>query len=103
MKIQKKASAEFAFTFIEGDWYVYMLECADGTIYTGITNDVAARIEKHNSGKGAKYTRARLPVVLKAAWNYKTKPEAAKEEYALKKLTRVEKLRMIDKLYRQRP
>lgn len=72
-----------------------MLECADGTIYTGITNNVKERIATHNSGKGAKYTRARLPVVLKAKWTYKNKSEAAKAEYAFKKLSREEKLQMI--------
>jgi putative endonuclease len=77
------------------EWYVYMLECADGSIYTGITNNAKERIAKHNSGKGAKYTRARLPVLLKAKWKYKDKREAAKVEYAFKKLSREEKLKLI--------
>jgi predicted GIY-YIG superfamily endonuclease len=76
-------------------WYAYMLECADGSIYTGITNNVKERVAKHNSGKGAKYTRARLPVVLKRKWKYKDKSEAAKAEYAYKKLTREAKLALI--------
>jgi predicted GIY-YIG superfamily endonuclease len=76
-------------------WYVYMLECADGTIYTGITNNVKERIAKHNSGKGAKYTRARLPVVLKAKWKHTSKSEAAKAEYAFKQLSRAEKMNLI--------
>ncbi len=44
-------------------WFVYILECSDGTLYTGYTNDVDARVKKHNAGKGAKYTKSRLPVV----------------------------------------
>jgi putative endonuclease len=72
-----------------------MVECSDGTIYTGITNNVAERIIKHNAGKGAKYTRARGPVVLKAWWPYKQKSEAAKAEYAFKQLTRKQKMEMI--------
>jgi putative endonuclease len=76
-------------------WYVYMLECSDGSIYTGITNDIAARIKKHNSGKGAKYTRTRGPVILKAYWTYELKSEAAKAEYAFKQLSRAEKIKLI--------
>jgi putative endonuclease len=76
-------------------WYVYMLECSDGSIYTGITNDIPARIIKHNSGKGAKYTRTRVPVRLKAYWVYELKSEAAKAEYAFKQLSRAEKIKLI--------
>jgi putative endonuclease len=72
-----------------------MVECSDGTIYTGITNNVEERINKHNSGKGAKYTRARIPVVLRAWWPYKQKSEAAKAEYAFKKLNRKQKMEII--------
>lgn len=77
-------------------WYVYMLECSDGTIYTGITNNIEARILKHNSGKGAKYTRSRTPVKLKAQWMYEIKSEAAKAEYRFKKLSRLKKLELIN-------
>jgi len=77
-------------------WYVYVLECADGSLYTGTTNDVAARLAKHNSGKGAKYTRGRTPVVLKMSLEYENKSEAAKAEYAFKKLLRVQKLEFIN-------
>ena len=72
-----------------------MLECADGSIYTGITNNVKERVAKHNAGKGAKYTKARRPVVLKAKWKHKDKSEAAKAEYAFKQLPREEKLSSI--------
>jgi putative endonuclease len=76
-------------------WYVYMVQCSDGTIYTGITNDIEARIVKHNSGKGAKYTRNRIPVKLKACWPYELKSEAAKAEYAFKQLSRIQKMKLI--------
>ena len=75
-------------------WYVYILKCSDGTLYTGITNNIKARIAKHNSGKGAKYTRGRMPVVLKRTFKYKNRSEASKAEYAIKQLSRVEKLKL---------
>ena len=73
-------------------WYVYIVECSDGTLYTGITTDVNKRIETHNKGKGAKYTKTRLPVVLRATFDGFDKSTAAKEEYRIKQLTRKEKL-----------
>ncbi len=76
-------------------WFVYMVECIDGTIYTGISNNVEERIIKHNSGKGARYTRSRRPVSLKALWSYVNKSEASKAEYAFKKLSKDEKIRLI--------
>ena len=76
-------------------WFVYMLECSDKSIYTGITNDLEARIIKHNSGKGAKYTRGRIPVILKKFFEFDTKSEALKAEYCFKKLTRIQKLKLI--------
>lgn len=77
-------------------WYVYIVECSDGTLYTGITTDVNKRIETHNKGKGAKYTKTRLPVVLRASFDGFDKSTAAKEEYRIKQLTRKEKLKMIN-------
>ena len=77
------------------NWFVYMLLCSDGTLYTGITNKLHERIAKHNSGKGAKYTRSRIPVTLKAYWSYTTRSEASKAEYAFKKLSRGQKIKMI--------
>jgi putative endonuclease len=62
-------------------WYVYILECNDGTYYTGLTNNLQKRLLKHNQGKGAKYTRGRLPVKMLKYWNFESKSEAAKEEY----------------------
>ena len=71
--------------------YVYILECADGTLYTGWTNDLEHRVRMHNEGKGAKYTRARLPVTLAYYEAFETKAEAMKREYAIKHLTRKQK------------
>jgi putative endonuclease len=77
-------------------WYVYILECADGTLYTGITTDVTKRILTHNKGKGAKYTKARLPVVLKASFEAEDRSKASKEEYRIKQLSRQEKIKLIN-------
>ncbi len=71
--------------------YTYILKCADGTFYTGWTTDLTQRIEAHNGGTGAKYTRARRPVCLAYAELHKTKSEAMKREAAIKKLSRKEK------------
>jgi len=76
-------------------WYVYLLQCADGSLYTGITNDIKARVAKHNSGKGAKYTRGRTPVKLKAHFPYKNRSEASKAEYTFKQLRKSEKMKMM--------
>ncbi|MBQ6713822.1 MAG: GIY-YIG nuclease family protein [Selenomonadales bacterium] len=75
--------------------YVYMLSCADGSLYTGWTNDLAKRLDNHQAGKGAKYTRSRLPVMLVYHETYKTESEARKRECAIKKLTRQQKQQLI--------
>jgi putative endonuclease len=75
--------------------YVYILQCADGTYYTGWTTDLKKREEKHNSGKGAKYTRSRLPVKVIYFEEFETSVEAQKREWALKRLTRKEKESLI--------
>jgi putative endonuclease len=77
-------------------WYVYIVECSDGTLYTGITTDVNKRLETHNKSKGAKYTKTRLPVVLRASFDGFDKSTAAKEEYRIKQLTRKEKIELIN-------
>lgn len=77
-------------------WYVYILECADGTLYTGITTDVNKRLLTHNKGKGAKYTKARLPVVLRASFEAEDRSTASKEEYRIKQLPRQEKIKLIN-------
>lgn len=72
-------------------WYVYVVVCADSSYYTGITNNVTKRIETHNKGKGAKYTRSRLPVRLLRFWEVENRSIALKLEYRFKKLKRKEK------------
>ena len=67
-------------------WTVYLLKCRDDTFYCGITNDIQKRLKAHNTGKGAKYTRGRGPVVLKAWLGNLTHSEALKIEHAVKKL-----------------
>ncbi|NLL30365.1 MAG: GIY-YIG nuclease family protein [Clostridiales bacterium] len=76
--------------------YVYILKCSDETLYTGWTNNLDKRLEAHNSGKGAKYTRVRLPVKLVYYEEYEDKIEAMKREYAIKRLTRKEKINLIE-------
>ena len=73
----------------------YMLKCSDGTLYTGWTNDLEKRVEAHNSGKGAKYTKARRPVELAYYEEFETKEQAMKREYAIKQLGRKEKQKLI--------
>lgn len=76
--------------------YTYILRCADGTLYTGWTNDLQARLKAHNSGKGAKYTKNRLPVELVYFEEFSTKEEAMSREWHIKRLKRGEKLRLIE-------
>ncbi len=76
-------------------FYVYVLRCSDGSLYTGYTDNIDRRVQQHNAGKAAKYTRGRRPVTLVIAWPYKTKSEALKAEAAFKKLLRAEKLRRL--------
>ena len=75
--------------------YVYMLRCADGSLYTGWTNDMVKRLKAHQSGQGAKYTRSRGPVELVYCEELTDKSEALKREYAIKQLKRKEKLELI--------
>ncbi len=75
--------------------YTYIVECADGTYYTGWTNHLEKRIQDHNDGKGAKYTKARTPVTLVYYETFETKSEALKREAAIKKLSRREKEALI--------
>ncbi|MDE6759765.1 MAG: GIY-YIG nuclease family protein [Lachnospiraceae bacterium] len=75
--------------------YTYIVECRDGTFYTGWTNHLEKRVESHNKGKGAKYTRSRLPVKLVYYETYASKKEAMKREYEIKRLTRKDKLALI--------
>ena len=75
--------------------YVYILKCSDDTLYTGWTNNLEKRIATHNSGKGAKCTRNRLPVELAYFETFDDKSSALKREYAIKKLPRYKKLDLI--------
>lgn len=77
-------------------WFVYILRCSDGTLYTGSTDDVDRRALVHNSGKGAKYTRSRTPVTVLYSEECETYSAALKRECAIKKMTRQEKLTMIE-------
>ena len=71
--------------------FIYIVECADGTFYTGYTTDVERRLEEHNSGVGAKYTRGRYPVKLKYQESFKSRSRAQKREYQIKQLPRRKK------------
>ncbi|GKU85035.1 GIY-YIG nuclease family protein [Niallia sp. NCCP-28] len=77
--------------------YFYVLKCRDGSFYAGYTNNIKKRVETHNSGKGAKYTRGRLPVCLVYWKDYSTKSEALKAEYAFKQWSRSKKERFLIK------
>ena len=72
------------------------VRCSDNSLYTGYTNNIEARINKHNAGKGAKYTKIRRPVVLVYQEMYETKSEALRREYEIKTFTRQRKLKLIE-------
>ena len=76
--------------------YVYVVECSDGTLYTGYTTDVERRVEEHNAGEGAKYTRGRTPVEVVHVEKYATRSEAMSREAEIKKMPREEKERLVD-------
>ena len=75
--------------------YTYILRCRDGSLYTGWTNNLEKRLNCHNAGKGAKYTKARLPVELAYFETFQTKKEAMQREWEIKKMTRKEKIELI--------
>ena len=78
-------------------WYMYVVECADGTFYTGITTNLTRRLNEHNYGsRGAKYTRSRRPVKLRFTQEWPNHSKALKEEYKFKNLTRKQKKEIID-------
>lgn len=76
-------------------WYVYMVRCRDNSLYTGCTNDLSHRIQVHNAGKGAKYTKSRLPVTLVYQEACGDKSAALKREAAIKRLRKAQKEAMI--------
>lgn len=73
-------------------WFCYLLECADGTLYTGISNDLDKRLAAHNGGSASKYTRSRLPVKMVYAEPHADRASASRREAALKKMSRAAKL-----------
>ena len=77
------------------EWTVYILECKDGTLYTGITDDLPRRLAMHTAGKGAKYTRGRGPLILRYEETCADRSTASKRESAIKKLTKEQKLSLI--------
>ena len=77
------------------DWFVYLARCADGSLYAGITNDLAARAAAHNRGRGASYTRGRLPIVMVYSERAETRSAALRREAEIKRLTRRRKLGLI--------
>jgi putative endonuclease len=78
-------------------WCVYLLRCRDGSLYAGATNDLAARLARHAAGRGARYTRSRLPVELVWTARVRGRGEALRREAALKRLRRAEKLALVER------
>ena len=79
------------------EWHLYVLRCADGSFYAGITTDTERRLNEHNtSPKGARYTRARRPVTLIQSWSVPDRSAATKAELAFKRLSRAQKVALID-------
>ena len=92
-KLKKKKRA--AKPKVKPVWHVYLLRCGDKSLYCGMTNELDARVKKHQAGLGAKYTRSHLPVKLAYAEKVRNRSAALKREYAIKQLTRHEKDRLI--------
>jgi putative endonuclease len=80
-------------------WYVYMIKCADGSLYTGVTTDIKRRLSEHNSGKGASYTRGRTPVRLVYNESHPDRSAALKREAEIKSWPRYKKLPLVKKVY----
>ncbi len=76
--------------------YTYIVRCRDSSLYTGWTNDLERRMREHNAGKGAKYTKSRRPVVLVYFEAFETRQEAMSREYAIKRLKRGDKLKLLE-------
>lgn len=81
----------------DGKWVLYILECRDKTLYTGITNDLQKRLEAHRLGTGAKYTRGRSPLILRYTEICKDRAHASCREWEVKQLTKAEKLLLCEK------
>lgn len=76
-------------------WFLYVLRCADGTLYTGVTTNLARRVAEHNSGRGARYTAGRRPVALLAAWRFFDRGAAQRAEAHFRNLSRARKLALV--------
>ncbi len=85
-------------THAKSMWFIYIVECNDGTLYTGATNDIDNRIKKHNSGNGAYYTSLRAPVHLRYFEQFETKSEALSREHAIKRIKSADKWELIKSL-----
>ena len=83
--------------YMEKQWVLYILRCKDGTLYTGITDDLNRRLAQHRAGKGAKYTRGRSPLTLVYQESCENHSHALRREIELKRLSRGEKLKLIEK------
>jgi len=81
-------------------YYIYIAECSDGTLYTGYTVNLEKRIQTHNEGKGAKYTRGRTPIVLKYYEEFNYKNDALKRESEIKSLRKIKKIDLIRNFYK---
>lgn len=81
-------------------YYIYIAECSDGTLYTGYTVNLDKRIQTHNEGKGAKYTRGRTPIVLKYYEEFNSKNDALKRESEIKSLSKIKKINLIRNFYK---
>ena len=86
---------------METKWYLYILQCGDGTLYTGIATDVERRLEEHRAGKGAKYTRSRRPVEVVYREEVEDRSAALRREAAIKRLERREKLALIEGYHKE--
>lgn len=78
-------------------WTLYILECKDGSLYTGITDNLERRLTAHSAGKGAKYTRGRSPLILRYTENCESHSHALRREIEIKKMTRLDKLALYDR------
>ncbi len=79
-------------------WFLYIVECADASYYTGITTDIDRRIDEHNTGKGAKYTQGRGPVSVVYTEKFEDRSQASKREFEIKTLTKEQKKKLIQSL-----
>lgn len=76
-------------------YFTYIAECSDGTFYTGYTNDIQKRQQAHNEGRGARYTKSRLPIKIVYQEEFKNRSEAMRREYEIKQLNKIQKVRLI--------